>query len=622
MSENIEEKKEESTDVTVIEVPVPETEKDSSVEEVENTINKATAEESFDIKPQLSPDSEQVKKVTEEQKEYLLKRAKEANIDVDKLEYEEDGVTPKVTDEMLELFSIYSNGIFDKEFFQIYIDQAKSIIDQYKDFKSMVDKGLTDEDDMEYYSGLAKGYEEARLIIGLVQTEYTKMCKDFEENKIFENQSKAITLSLLRDYFVNEFKLVDTWLHPILKDPNVIAKEIAEFDRTKELEDSIRKMMFVAPIFKEYAHKMFIRCKGDHSLNSFDKKFTDSNFESLIYGLNSYIKNSGETHDIDLKTIITRDMNNMNFVKAILTTMFIYNNDEFIKDINVSEESLNTLKKKMNPNDIYTKTEDNVFTELYKNFSTIKQYFTDKQFITRLFAIVSNNLTSDKIFKTVNIDLNESYDKFIIKFSEKLPDITGTSIIRWGQYYSYLKKYEFYHSVKLLKEYIEGEEKNEKTGETLLIDCISTYLVEYLNMIYGKILSDLDIFVKENVYSASMRQTMFAMLTNSILMQHELGFKSDFNPETESTGDGLYELAQKVFGEQYKFIIVDKEKDILLKDVDLTETRKCYFNTIDELMEFMLLSCECIMKGDYCNDYTKPFSNTKTKKTKKKHNRK
>ena len=617
MSENIEEKK-ENTDVTVIEVPVPETEKDSSVEEVDKTINKSTAEESFDIKPQLSPDSEQVKKVTEEQKEYLLKRAKEANIDVDKLEYEEDGVTPKITDEMLELFAIYSNGIFDKEFFQIYIDQAKSIIDQYKDFKSMVDKGLTDEDDMEYYSGLAKGYEEARLIIGLVQTEYNKMCKDFEENKIFENQSKAITLSLLRDYFVNEFKLVDTWLHPILKDP----KEIAEFDRTKELEDSIRKMMFVAPIFKEYAHKMFIRCKGDHSLNSFDKKFTDSNFESLIYGLNSYIKNSGETHDIDLKTIITRDMNNMNFVKAILTTMFIYNNDEFIKDINVSEESLNTLKKKMNPNDVYTKTEDNIFTELYKNFSTIKQYFIDKQFITRLFAIVSNNVTSDKIFKIVGIDLNESYDKFIIKFSEKLPEITGTSIIRWGQYYSYLKKYEFYHSVKLLKEYIEGEEKNEKTGETLLIDCISTYLVEYLNMIYGKVLSDLDIFVKENVYSASMRQTMFAMLTNSILMQHELGFKSDFNPETESSGDGLYELAQKVFGEQYKFIIVDKEKDILLKDVDLTETRKCYFNAINELMEFMLLSCECIMEGDYCNDYTKSFSNTKTKKTKKKHNRK
>ena len=619
MSENIEEKKEESTDVTVIEVPVPETEKDSSVEEVENTINKATAEESFDIKPQLSPDSEQVKKVTEEQKEYLLKRAKEANIDVDKLEYEEDGVTPKVTDEMLELFAIYSNGIFDKEFFQIYIDQAKSIIDQYKDFKSMVDKGLTDEDDMEYYSGLAKGYEEARLIIGLVQTEYTKMCKDFEENKIFENQSKAITLSLLRDYFVNEFKLVDTWLHPIHIDPS--SKELAKFDRTKELEDSIRKMMFVAPIFKEYAHKMFIRCKGDRSLNSFEKKFTDSNFESLIYGLNSYIKNSGETHDIDLKTIITRDMNNMNFVKAVLTTMFIYNNDEFIKDINVSEESLNTLKKKMNPNDVYTKTEENVFTELYKNFATIKQYFTDKQFITRLFAIVSNNLTSDKIFKTVNIDLNESYDKFIIKFSEKLPDITGTSIIKWGQYYSYLKKYEFYHSVKLLKEYIEGEEKNEKTGETLLIDCISTYLVEYLNMIYGKILSDLDIFVKENVYSAPMRQTMFAMLTNSILMQHELGFKSDFNPETESSGDGLYELAQKVFGEQYKFIIVDKEKDILLKDVDLTETRKCYFNTINELMEFMLFSCECIMKGDYYNGYAKLFSNTKTKKTKKKHNR-
>jgi len=621
MSENIEEKK-ENTDVTVIEVPVPETEKDSSVEEVDKTINKSTAEESFDIKPTLSADSEQVKKVTEEQKEYLLKRAKEANIDVDKLEYEEDGVTPKITDEMLELFAIYSNGIFDKEFFQIYIDQAKSIIDQYKDFKSMVDKGLTDEDDMEYYSGLAKGYEEARLIIGLVQTEYNKMCKDFEENKIFENQSKAITLSLLRDYFVNEFKLVDTWLHPVLREPSAIAKEIAKYDRTKELEDSIRKMMFVAPIFKEYAHKMFIRCKGDHSLNSFEKKFTDSNFESLIYGLNSYIKNSGETHDIDLKTIITRDMNNMNFVKAILTTMFIYNNDEFIKDINVSEESLNTLRKKMNPNDVYTKTEDNIFTELYKNFSTIKQYFIDKQFITRLFTIVGNNVTSDKIFKIVGIDLNESYDKFIIKFSEKLPEITGTSIIRWGQYYSYLKKYEFYHSVKLLKEYIEGEEKNEKTGESLLIDCISTYLVEYLNMIYGKILSDLDIFVKENVYSAPMRQTMFAMLTNNILMQHELGFKSDFNPETESSGDGLYELAQKVFGEQYKFIIVDKEKDILLKDVNLIETRKHYFNVVNELMELMLLSCECIMKGDYYNGYAKPFSNTKTKKTKKKHNRK
>lgn len=588
MSDNNEEVKVEEntieTTATTITVPIPESENDSSVEEVENTINESAAEEQFSIKPTLSPDSEQVKKVAEEQKAYLLERAKESNINLDEIEYDEDGFTPKITDEMLEVFSIYSYNLFDKEFFQIYIDQAKMIIEQYRDFKNTVEKGLTDEDDMEYYSGLAKSYEEARLIMALVQVEYSKIMKDFNENKIFENQSKAVTLSLLRDFFVNEFKLTDSWIKPIGKDPKKLNAVLNE--NIIKLENDIREKMFVAPIFYEYARKMFIMSKAVVTNDPFSTPFLDEHFEKLIYGLGAYIKYSGKTHDIDLKTIITRDMNNMNFVKAILTTMFIENDDLFIKTTTVTDKSIETLKTKLNPKGVYIEE----LKALYSKFNTLYKKFEDFNFILSLFNKCETSLKQDSIFKELNISLDESYENFIMKFSGHLPDITGTSIVKWGKYYSYLKKYEFYHSVKLIMElFVSDKDANYRTQErTLIIDCISSYLVEYLNMIYGQMLSDIDVFVKENVYSKPMRDTIFAMLMNNILLQHELGFKSDFDPEVDISGDNLYNLAEKVFGDQYKYVIIDKTRDVLLKDVNLKETRKMYFNIISELMDMMI----------------------------------
>ena len=595
---NEQDKVEEKNKVTVIEVPIPETEKDSSVEEVDKTIDDSTAEEQFGVKDALSSNSEKVKQISEEQKEYLLKRAKEANINFDELECDERGI-PKISDEMLEIFSIYSNGLFDKDFLGIYIDQAMAIIDQYFDFKDMIDKGMTDEDDMEYYTGLGKSYEESRLILGMIQSEYKKIVSDFENNKIFEHQSKALTLSLLRDYFVDKFKLTDSWLHPGISD----VKEIAKFDKTIELENDIRTKMFVAPIFKQYAYRMYVKSKVDRSLGSFSSKFLNYHFNELICGLSSYIKYSGETHDIDIKTIITRDMNSMNFIKAVLTLCFIENDDPFVKSINLKEESIETLKNKLNPDGIYTKpeTENKIFESLYIRFKTLYEHFSDIQFITRLYNECVTSLKTDKVYKIVNLDIDEPYENFIVEFSGKLPDITGTSIMRWGEFYSYLKKYELYHSVKLVKELLSttDESKTEEYKRTMIIDCITTYLVEYLNMIYGKMLSDIDEFIKDNVYSAQVRPTMFSMLENNLLMQHELGFKSDFRPDENSSGDKLYELAEKVFGEQYKFIIIDKEKDVLLKSVDLKETRMEYFKTVEKLEDLMIMCAENLMKGDY-----------------------
>jgi hypothetical protein len=174
-----------------------------------------------------------------------------------------------------------------------------------------------------------------------------------------------------------------------------------------------------------------------------------------------------------------------------------------------------------------------------------------------------------------------------------MPDVNGTSIVKWGKYYALLKKYELYHTCELVYKSMEENGKPEEIRANI-IEMITSFMVEYMNIVNGKLISDIDSFVSENVYSKEMRPTMFGMIVNNILLQHELGFKSDISVEN-SSGDGLYTLAETVFGNQYKYIIIDKEKDYLLKEVNLTNTRKEYFAVVSLLFDLFKCGIDAIL---------------------------
>ena len=566
------EKKENDTttvEPTVIEVPIPEGEKDSSVEEVDN-------EELYKLKPNLSPDSEEIVKIDNERKEYLIARAKEAEIDFSTIELGENGYTPKITDEMVEVFASYSNGLFDKDFMNVYIDQAVSIIDQYLDFKKMVDGGMIDEDDLEYYDGLSKSAEEGRLILALVQNEYNKIKKEFDENKVFELQSKAMTISLLRDFFVEKFRLTDTLYYDKVDD-------VSKFDKSEFLDNEIAEKMFVSPIFRQYIYRMRVMSESRHDYGPLTPKFFETEFDELIYGINAYIDTLEDQKDIDIKEIIYKDFNNLNYVKAVLTMMFIVNNDPFI-NLEKNKELVERLKAKLDPNNCFTTSEDNPFKHLYDMFNNdLINVLSNADKLKTLCERMKLIVTSDKVYKKLKVDIELPYVDFIKTISENIPDIKGTKIVKWGKYYALLKKFELYHSVKLACETYSNESIPNETKRSVLIEMITSFLVEYMGIVIGKMTSDIKNNVTDNVYSKEIRPTMFAMIMNSILLQHELGFKSEFKND-ETSGDGLYSLAEKVFGNQYKYMIVDKDKDYLLKKVDLIKTRREYYSSVEELI--------------------------------------
>lgn len=581
--------KPEDKAATVIEVPIPESEKDPSVEELD--------EEEFDkIKPNLAPDDEKITKLDEERKNYLIERAKEANIDFSTIKLGEDGYTPEISDEMVEVFASYSNGIFDKEFMQIFIDQATSIIGQYLDFKSMVDNGMIDEDDLEYYNGLGKSAEESRVVLALIQNEFNKIKKDFDENKVFELQSKAMTLSLLRDFFIEKFSLTDT-----LSLENQLNKvDISKYDRKEKLEKDIREMMFVSPIFREYVYRMCVLANVRKNKKPLSSEFFTDGLDELIFGINSYINNSYDKNDINVGEIIYKELNHLNFVKAVMTMMFLSNNDEFVKIDDTDEKRKNaiqTLKNKLDPNNIYTSASDNPFKSLYEKFTEIYNSINNKEtlvaILNKMCSIVESDVTYKNLKKYYKLDIKQKYADVIKTISEHMPDVNGTSIVKWGKYYALLKKYELYHTCELVYKSMEENGKPEEIRANI-IEMITSFMVEYMNIVNGKLISDIDSFVSENVYSKEMRPTMFGMIVNNILLQHELGFKSDISVEN-SSGDGLYALAEKVFGNQYKYIIIDKEKDYLLKEVNLTNTRKEYYSVVSLLFDLFKCGINAIL---------------------------
>ena len=592
---------------TVLEVPIPETEKDSSVEEVDSS--------DFELKPNLSPDSELIVKVNEERKAYLLKRAQESEIDLEKVTMDKDGHTPLITDEMIDVFVAYSNNIFDREFMLVYIEQAKSIIDQYIDYEDLVQRGLTDEDDLEYYDNLGKSYEESRLILAMVQTEYSKIVKEFKENKVFENQSKVLTNSMLRDFFVGKFKLTDS-LYSVGK-----LVDISAVDKTEKLDEEIRKKLFVSPIFKEYVYRMYVNSDVNAKWCLFGKEFLDKYLSMFICGINTYINYSGSTENIDLKDIIYKDFNNFNFVKAVLMLMLILNNDPFAETNKTEnyEKTVETLKTKLDPNGYYTSKEDNIFKKLYDKFVNLLESLSQMKNVYSINKALRESLVEDKLYKKIDLSIDTEYKEFINEFATKIPDINGTSIIKWGEYYSFLKKYELYYSSVLLMQTFSTE-TNECSEQTRskAIEFLMSYIVELMNMVYGNFLCDIDGFISENVYSKEMRRPMFAMITNNILFQHELGFKSDFEPGKNDHGDELYKLAETTFGDSYKYIIVEKDKDFLLKDVNLTETRQNYYEIVERMFDFIELGIKNVSDGSY--DNSKPAN--LVGKNKKKKNRK
>ena len=227
MEEEVKTEETAPVDATVMDVPVDEYNFKESAEDLA----------SYKLKDIVSGDDDKVKKIIADQREYLLQKAKESDLNWDEIEIDEDGHTPKITDEDKAIYAAATDDIFDAETLDVFISSATANIDSYIEMKGAIDAGVADEDDLEYFETVSKMYEDSRVVLAMIQKGARDLVKELNENQVTESVIKGATLKTIRDFIVSKYRYTGI--------PNNCAlKDISKYDRTKEIEDNILKTMF------------------------------------------------------------------------------------------------------------------------------------------------------------------------------------------------------------------------------------------------------------------------------------------------------------------------------------------------------------------------------------------
>ena len=142
---------------------------------------------------------------------------------------------------------------------------------------------------------------------------------------------------------------------------------------------------------------------------------------------------------------------------------------------------------------------------------------------------------------------------------------------------------------------------------------------------------DIDEFVTHEVSAKDSRSFVFGILMNNLVLQHDLGYKTNLITDSKDEngtevpgnykGEKLYDLAKDTFGkDQFDYFVVDKKDDILLKDVDLFDTRFEYASIVADAVDFFN---NCFDRFDEDNeDDSQQIIRSSKKKSKKKNHKK
>ncbi len=604
---------EEVKNPTVIDVSMPE--KDSSDLENNEIVEVVPPETKPVESAELTKDQ-----IKQEQKDYMLKLAKESNIDWDKIEFEEDGVTPKVTEETCKIFNAAVSDYFDVNSLDTYIHMAKDAIEDYKRTKEAVDKGEADKDDLEYFKSCTVGYEDSRLVLAMIQQESKRLEKEFAESMVAEKFIKAVTLKSLRDYIVDEYRLTDSWYNPE-------NKPIKELDKTKEIDESLIKKMYVTPMFAEQIKRYFVKYLSSQEYNIFGYEFIERSEDRFVLGLQNYISHIQSKENIDISLLIKRDFQSLDFFTTIIRYALIVNKDPTIEK--VEDKELNILKEKLDNNGVITSQSGNIFEQIYKIIDEIINDLKRSDNLERIKYITKDIFEKDPLYKDFNPrnDINiDDYSKTIVEISKAFPTVEALQLKKWGKHYAFMNKYENYITYSKLQAVIDDETKTEVEKRSACINTIVSIVHSMYMFIFSEIIINLTHFIKFNLNTKETRDTIFATMFNNLILQHQLGYKVTFTEEN-SKGDALYKLCEEALGKnQYDMFIGDKKDDIILKEVDLSVVRSSYFEVVQDMLSLVQSNLASIFNDSYISWRNKKLANEQVqlankKKNKKKHHK-
>ena len=568
MEEEVKTEETAPVEATVMDVPVDEYNFKESAEDLA----------SYKLKDIVSGDDEKVKKIIADQREYLLQKAKESDLNWDEIEIDEDGHTPKITDEDKAIYAAATDDIFDAETLDVFISSATANIDSYIEMKSAIDAGVADEDDLEYFETVSKMYEDSRVVLAMIQKGARDLVKELNENQVTESVIKGATLKTIRDFIVSKYRYTGI--------PNNCApKDFSKYDRTKEIEDNILKTMFPVVLISESIHRDMIKFKKSPTNNGIlSPEYFADHSKWFVFGLQTYLTavSKDNPNNIDMTKVIYRDFRALDFINPVVTYALAYTKHPIGVAMKFEESSLDSMKNTLNPNDMFVDDMTGLVRAVDETVNTLLNNLESN--IARAKSIV----LEDKIWSELSAEEKEKFDDysaFIAVISNKFPQIDGLRISPWGKVFSFMEKYQNYTDFKTLSEDKDKVSEEEFKSKAFII--VMNIAKRFFIWKYADIIDDINTSIKESVPKHS-RDFMFGAVINSIVLQHNLAFKTPFDPATNAAGDQLYELAEKTFSPvDYKLLIGDKKNDILLRDVNLCESRRAYLKLTAYILEFI-----------------------------------
>lgn len=557
----------------------------STVISVENEHDDETDVSSEEI-IENSLKQEDIAEIDKEAKEYMEKYSNEAEIDWDTIDFEDEGKNfPKITKEEVDVFCAVSQDFIDADVIETYINLARADIGNYLEMKELVESGQATEDDKNYYNDLSKSKESSRIMLAAIQQDGRKLSKEFKEARIAEDLIKAVTLKTCSDYIVQKYRFNHSWKNPDEKIPSI--------DNTDRIREALLTKMYISPLFYNIIERDSIKASTNVRFNMFGSKFYEEHLDDFVDAVRIYVKQGKLNFDkLTIEEILTSDFKTFEFMRLPMIWA-IKSNDIGIKSISdwsYSSEEEEKITSRINPNNIF----DNELKELSENISeavnTLKQPKTLENGMKLAMDIINSDPLTKKIINVPDYDWNNS-EQVMIDIAEFIPeDVTSGNFTEWANIFKYLQKYERYYLLYKLHNSVTDEtvESDLKTVYTFNVLC--GLVDDYYKFMVGELISAMDSFIKETGYRGETQNIMFSTIMSSFICQHELGYRQKLiigGEDKNNSGEGLYKLAKEVLKDKYTYIVGSEKDDILLKNVDLIETRREYITNCTELVKFI-----------------------------------
>lgn len=529
---------------------------------------------------------EDIDKIDQEAKEYLEKHSKESEIDWDKIDFEdEEKYFPKVSKEEIDVFCAVSEGFIDRDAVETYIRIAHNDIENYLEMKALVESGQATEDDKEYYDNLSKSKENSRIILASIQQDGRKLDKEFKESRIAEDLIKAVTLKACSDYIVKKYRLSNSWRPSTDERHNI--------DNTQHIREELLNKMYIAPLFHNIIERDKIKSEVGLKYNLFGSKFYNSHLDDFVEAVRVYIRQGKLDFDkITIEKVLTTDMKTFEFMRLPMTWALKQFNTSIqsVKEWKMTPEEEEKISSRMNPNNLF----DSELKELAKWIDDTIDLLLDHSVTENGMKLAMDIIQKDPFTKKLTTDPNYDWnnsEKVMMDIAELIPEnITNRNFSEWATIYKYLQKYERYFLFYNLDTTNKSDEYDADKKRVNTFNVLCGLVEDYYMFMVGELITSMNGFLFEAGYNSETQNIMFSTVMSNLICQHELGYRQKLITEGEEqniSGEGLYNLAENLLKDKFTYIIGNKKDDILLKDVNLIETRRTYITDCTELIQFI-----------------------------------